>query len=421
MRLPCFAPALAEIPRARQHGHPDTSPQDRRLRIWPAMTAFPLTRSDALARLAQFTPRAGSAYGARRNFVSADGDHDDVSRLSAALRRRVIAEDEVVRTVLAAHPFERAEKFIAEVFWRTYWKGWLEARPGLWTQTLGEAALQQANPAIARAASAAIEGRTGIAAFDHWARELAETGYLHNWARMQVASIWTFTLGLPWQLGASWTYDRLIDADPASNTLSWRWVAGLHTAGKAYLADADRIAAMTGNQLHASGLASLASIPQDTPLFPRTPLRNPMTPDPARPTIVLITPEDCSLETELPAINIRAVATTQNIAFCGADRVAQSDALTRAAAHWQCPAIENADDLGTLARAHGCTQIITGFAPVGPVAAALSQLAPALGAQGIALAEHQREWDRLAWPYCTKGFFQLKTRIPDLLRQQGLA
>jgi deoxyribodipyrimidine photolyase len=146
MRLPCFAPALAEIPRARQHGHPDTSPQDRRLRIWPAMTAFPLTRSDALARLAQFTPRAGSAYGARRNFVSADGDHDDVSRLSAALRRRVIGEDEVVRAVICgAIPLNVLIKFIAEVFWRTYWKGWLEARPGVWAQAL-EANLRCSKP-----------------------------------------------------------------------------------------------------------------------------------------------------------------------------------------------------------------------------------------------------------------------------------
>lgn len=381
------------------------------------MTTFPLTRSAALARLEAFVPQAGSAYAARRNFVAANGEHRDVSRLSAALRRRVIGEDEVVRAVLSAHPSDRAEKFIAEVFWRTYWKGWLEARPGVWTQTLEAAASQQTNPAIARA----IEGRTGIAAFDHWAHELAETGYLHNWARMQVASIWTFTLGLPWQAGAAWTYDRLIDADPASNTLSWRWVAGLHTAGKAYLADADRIATMTDGALQAQGLAQEARIPQDTPLPPRVPLRAPHSPDPAQPTLVLITPEDCSLETVLPATDIRAVVTLPDAARSAADGIALSDALARAAAHWQCPAPENADDLSALARGLGCTQMVTGFAPTGPVATALAQMAPALAAQGVTLAEYQRDWDRLAWPHCTKGFFQLKSRIPALLREQAIA
>lgn len=381
------------------------------------MTTFPLTRRDALARLDAFVPQAGSAYAARRNFVSANGNHRDVSRLSAALRRRVIGEDEVVRAVLSAHLFERAEKFIAEVFWRTYWKGWLEARPGVWAQTLAAATLQQTDPAIARA----MEGRTGIAAFDHWARELAETGYLHNWARMQVASIWTFTLGLPWQSGAAWTYDRLIDADPASNTLSWRWVAGLHTAGKAYLADADRIATMTGGALQAHGLAREARIPQDMPLPPRVPLRAPHAPDPAQPTLVLITPEDCSLETVLPAMDIRAVVTLPDAARSAADGIALSDALARAAAHWQCPALANAGDLSALARGLGCTQIVTGFAPTGLVATALAQMAPALATQGITLAEYQRDWDRLAWPHCTKGFFQLKSHIPALLRERGIA
>ena len=385
------------------------------------MTAFPLTRSAALTRLDAFVPQAGSTYAARRNFVAADGDYRDVSRLSAALRRRVIGEDEVVRAVISAHPFDHADKFITEVFWRTYWKGWLEARSGVWAQALEAASLQQADPAIARTMAAAIEGRTGIAAFDHWAKELAETGYLHNWARMQVASIWTFTLGLPWQSGAMWTYDRLIDADPASNTLSWRWVAGLHTAGKAYLADAGRIAMMTGGLLHAEGLASEARIPQQAPLASSVPLRKPLAPDPAKPTLVLITPEDCSLEMVLPVLDVRAVATARDAVPSITDRIALTDALARAAAYWRCPSVDYADNLAGLARAYGCTQVVTGYAPAGQVAVTMSNLAPALAAQGIALAEHQREWDRLAWPHCTKGFFQLKSRIADLLRQHGIA
>lgn len=373
------------------------------------MDRFPLTRAAALERLERFVPRAGSAYGARRNLVDADGDHCNVSRLSAALRRRLIGEDEVVRAVLATHRFDKCEKFLAEVFWRTYWKGWLEQRPGVWSAYLADMDALQPGTQIAEA----MAGRTGIDAFDHWARELAETGYLHNWARMQVASIWIFTLGLPWQLGAQWFFERLIDADPAANTLSWRWVAGLHTAGKTYLADADRIAAMTGGRFRPDGLATVPRNPQGSTHPARTPVREAVVPDPALPTLVLITPEDCSLERVLPTLDVRAVAVADDLARNAWDRTALQDAAARAAAHWQCPT--GAGDIASIAAQNGCAQVVTGFAPVGPVATALADLRPQLATLGIALAEHQRAWDRECWPHCGKGFFNLKTEIPRLL------
>ncbi|WP_298287496.1 FAD-binding domain-containing protein [Novosphingobium sp.] len=381
------------------------------------MAHFPLTRTDAQARLATFAPRAGSAYGTRRNLVSASGQHDHVSRLSAALRRRLISEDEVVRTVLAHHRAEAAEKFLAEVFWRTYWKGWLEQRPAVWTQYLADVDRLSAQPGLIAAAEKAMAGRTGIPAFDHWAQELEDTGYLHNWARMQVASIWTFTLGLPWQLGAKWTFDRLIDADPASNTLSWRWVAGLHTPGKTYLASADRIAAMTGGKLTAHDLATIADV-ADVPAHPApTPPRKALRPDRTAPSIVLITPEDCSLEEVLDLTDVRAVAFA--LTANAADRTALTDAAARAEARWRCEATaaNDAAALAALAQQHGCAQIVTGFAPVGPVATTLAEWRKTLSAQGVTLAENLREWDRAGWPHCRKGFFQLRARIPDLLPQ----
>lgn len=378
------------------------------------MDRFPLTRAAALERLEQFAPRAGAVYGARRNLVDPQGDHGNVSRLSAALRRRLIGEDEVVRAVLAAHRLDKCEKFIAEVFWRTYWKGWLEQRPGVWKGYLADLDDFRPDTAVAEA----MAGRTGIDAFDHWARELAETGYLHNWARMQVASIWIFTLGLPWQLGAQWFFDRLIDADPASNTLSWRWVAGLHTAGKTYLADADRIAAMTGGRFRPESLATRAIMPDAFGHPPRTPLRTPVPLDPALPTLVLITPEDCSLETVLPALDVRAVVVAEDLARNAWDRTALEDAAARASAHWQCH--RDAGDVASLALRHECRQVVTGFAPVGPAATALSALGGRLSASGVTLVEHQREWDRLCWPHCGKGFFNLKSEIPRLLEGLGL-
>ena len=100
---------------------------------------------------------------------------------------------------------------------------------------------------------AAEQGRTGIDCFDAWSTELRETGWLHNHVRMWFASIWMFTLRLPWELGADFFARELIDFDPASNTLSWRWVAGLHTRGKNYVARADNIARYTQGRYNPAG------------------------------------------------------------------------------------------------------------------------------------------------------------------------
>ena len=91
-------------------------------------------------------------------------------------------------------------------------------------------------------------GATAIEPFNDWVRELKETGYLHNHARMWFASIWIHTLELPWYLGADFFLKHLLDGDEAVNTLSWRWVAGLHTKGKTYLARASNIEKYTNGR-----------------------------------------------------------------------------------------------------------------------------------------------------------------------------
>lgn len=159
----------------------------------------------------------------------------------------MILESEVVASLRAHWTFPAIEKFVQEVYWRTYWKGWLEQRPEAWTRW--KDAVPRLRDALGREQcsiwEAACLGQTGIAGFDDWARELVTTGYLHNHARMWFASIWIFTLRLPWELGAAFFYTHLLDGDAASNTLSWRWVAGLQTAGKTYLTRADNIAKYT--------------------------------------------------------------------------------------------------------------------------------------------------------------------------------
>ena len=135
-----------------------------------------------------------------------------------------------------------AEKFLGETCWRTYWKGWLELRPGVWSDYRAEVrGLVDRSTTTGRSATGTRPpppGGSGIGCVDAWAGELAEVGYLHNHARMWFASLWIFTLGLPWELGADFFLRHLLDGDPASNTLSWRWVAGLQTRGKTYLATA---------------------------------------------------------------------------------------------------------------------------------------------------------------------------------------
>lgn len=199
-------------------------------------------RDEALSRLDEFLPEV-SHYTARRNYARAG--NIGVSRLSPYLRYRLISEQEVLGRVLSVTEFSTAEKFIQEVVWRTYWKGALHRSPGIWRsfQDRTRALAAQVDSApwsdLYRAAQA---GQTHLVYFNEWVQELISTGYLHNHVRMWFASIWIFTFKIPWQLGAAFMYHHLLDGDPASNTLSWRWVAGLHTKGKTYLARADNIA-----------------------------------------------------------------------------------------------------------------------------------------------------------------------------------
>ena len=215
------------------------------------------TRAAALARLEEFLPDAGR-YAADRNFVRPG--HPNISRLSPWVQKRLLLEAEVVAAARERWSFEAVEKFVQEVYWRTYWKGWLEQRPEAWSRWV-EAVPRLRDSLSAEQRStleAALAGRTGIAGFDDWAKELVATGYLHNHARMWFASIWVFTLRLPWELGAAFFYEQLLDGDVASNTLSWRWVAGLQTPGKTYVARADNIAHYTDGR-HVPQASQLAS------------------------------------------------------------------------------------------------------------------------------------------------------------------
>ena len=382
---------------------------------------FPPTRDEALRRLTAFVPQAGLAYAAGRNTDPGPGQPTAVSRLSPYLRHRLITEKEIIAAVLAQHDARAAEKYVQEVLWRTYWKGWLETRPAVWARFCTERDHQAQAFAGSPTLHAAQTGQTGIEGFDDWASELVETGYLHNHTRMWFASIWIFTLKLPWSLGANFFLRHLIDADAASNTLSWRWVAGLQTPGKIYLASTDNIARNTNRRFAPKGLATEATALTELPLPGPLDLVEHRVASISEPAMLLVTSEDMHPESAFGAASpfVAAVVATDGQQLWGeaARRFLEGAALdttTRIGAFFGCPTTRHdslePERLLSAARAAGVRQIVTPYAPVGPVADALADISSRLAVEGVTLVQVRRRWDDRLWPHATKGFFPFKAR-----------
>ena len=205
---------------------------------------FKISREGAVKELNNFIETNLKDYSFKRNFDFGPNDKSNVSCLSPYITHRLITEFEVAKKVLGKYSFQKVEKFIQEIFWRVYWKGWLELRPQVWTDFIGDLKDIKDDKNYMKA----INGETEINCFNDWVRELKENNYLHNHTRMWFASIWIFTLNLPWQKGAEFFMKHLFDGDAASNTLSWRWVAGLQTKGKHYVAQSWNISKFTNNK-----------------------------------------------------------------------------------------------------------------------------------------------------------------------------
>jgi len=211
---------------------------------------FGTSRASAIEKLNKFVEQNLFEYSRLRNFDYGPSNRSNISCLSPYITHGLISELEVIKKSLSKFSFSKNEKFIQEVLWRTYWKGWLELRPTVWTDYLNE--LKKIREEFKDNANykKAIEGNTNIECFNEWINELKENNYLHNHARMWFASIWVFTLELPWQLGAEFFMKHLYDGDAAANTLGWRWVAGIQTQGKNYLASEWNIKKFTNNRFN---------------------------------------------------------------------------------------------------------------------------------------------------------------------------
>ena len=217
----------------------------------------------------KFIQKGLKDYSSKRNYDFGPKSRENTSNLSKYISHRIINEYDLIREVLSQYNLQKVDKFIQEVFWRVYWKGWLEHRPEVWREFV------DSDPTYSEEEyKKAINGETGIECFDDWVKELKTENYLHNHTRMWFASIWIFTLNLPWELGARFFMKHLFDGDAASNTLSWRWVAGIQTQGKNYLARESNIRKFT-NQRYTNTSLNENALPLENPkIYPLQEVRH---------------------------------------------------------------------------------------------------------------------------------------------------
>ena len=209
---------------------------------------FKPSREFAIEQLDNFIEKNLIEYSKLRNFDFGPDRRSNVSCISPYVNHGVVNESEIINKSLKKFSFIKNEKFIQEVLWRVYWKGWMELRPKVWTDFLNDLNEIKMKYQNNENYLNAINGKTNIDCFNYWVEELKKYNYLHNHTRMWFASIWIFTLELPWQLGAEFFMKHLFDGDSASNTLGWRWVAGIQTKGKHYSAQEWNIKKFTNNK-----------------------------------------------------------------------------------------------------------------------------------------------------------------------------
>lgn len=365
----------------------------------------------------------------RNHDLGPDSHCKQVTCLSPYIRHRLILESEVIQAALSRYSFQSIEKFIQEVYWRTYWKGWLEQRPQVWADFLSDLREFEEGKS-GNTYLSAVTGQTGIDCFDHWTQELKQTGYLHNHARMWYASIWIFTLNLPWQLGAAFFLEHLLDGDAASNTLSWRWVAGLQTVGKHYVARAENIQKFTAGRFNPKGLLNENPNPCiddriyvcDRKHIQIAPIINPSSNGQA----LLILDDDCCPEiSEIKGSNILAAAAifpesvekkhNYSPQVSQFKRSALEDALkrwhvTNGSSTIMLKGSNSSEQILNWYQATGARQLVILRSPTGPAADFIIEFEKE---SGIKINVLTRKYDQELWPFARAGFFQFKKNIRD--------
>ena len=402
------------------------------------MLFLPSTRAAALERLSSFQ-RTVARYDDARSVVHPD--HEGVSRLSLALRHRLVTEREVVQKVSDTHGLHNAQKFVQEVCWRMYNKGRLEAHPHVWADYRDALTRirQSASEATLERAAMVAGGESGVAVMDAFAKELLETGYLHHRARMWWASFWIHVEGLPWQLGADWFLRHLHDADPATNTLNWRWVAGLQGGAQPYVvrrAHLERLCAPIYLQDEA-GLERLDA-PKVRPLVVPESRRRaaqvqrdyPSAPFTASERFgVWVHGEDCHIEStplnrlRPQAIAAFSVAKDERHSESAVERlrdVVLTDTVARAVRWYDTPgrvyaSHSLADSLRSWAMSECLSEIHTMAPFIGPLADEMPHITRSLASHGITLRLLRRPWDKCVLPLASGSFFRFFKDVQPFL------
>ena len=382
------------------------------------------TRQDAVNKLNTFINNGLNSYSSQRNFDLGPQNHTNVSNLSPFIRKRIIHEVEVLNECLKVKKYQHIEKFVQEVFWRTYWKGWLEGRPEVWEiykKSINQLVDQHKFGFRKKNYQNALNASTGIDCFDFWVNELIEFGYLHNHSRMWFASIWIHTLNLPWQLGANFFLTHLLDGDPASNTLSWRWVAGLHTQGKSYLANEDNINKFTQNRFKSKKNLSLKPKIFDYDVYEYKPR--------------IFEDFDKKLENENVLINLNNISYNKKTFdifldnnICLIENMVKNDNSERVKAfnkkvledyisvlkkkNARLKIFKDDSDFINYLNKNNCKQIFTFYPSVGRQKDLLNSLAKE---NNLNLTFIHDDFDQMCWPFASSGFFKFKKKIPFFL------
>ncbi len=203
---------------------------------------FPPTRAAALARIAAVRP---ADYARSRNAIEGA-----VTQLSPYITHGFVSLPEVLAGVAARHRLDVQHKFVFELGWREYFRHVWQHRGVAILNSLHEGLLPEHayNPEVP---ADIRQARTGVPAIDMAVYTLYATGYLHNHARMWLASYVVHLRKVHWRAGADWLVAHLLDGDLASNHLSWQWVAGTGSS-KPYLFNADNVARYAPRNWHSS-------------------------------------------------------------------------------------------------------------------------------------------------------------------------
>ena len=373
---------------------------------------FEASRAKAIEKLDHFIENNLTDYSKLRNFDLGPEGRSNVSCLSPYITHGILSEKEIIKKSLDKFSFAKNEKFIQEVLWRTYWKGWLELRPNVWNDYLIELKKIREDFKDNKEYLNAIEGKTNIECFNYWVNELKENNYLHNHSRMWFASIWIFTLELPWQLGAEFFMQHLYDGDAASNTLGWRWVAGIQTQGKHYLASEWNIKKFTNNRFQNIKLNENAppKISEKTYSIIRQDFSNPQ--DIERKNLVVFE-NNLSFEiTDFKENNFKKIyivaVKNENRAIKLSEKAVKfkslliNDQQQRLKDNSiECEVI----DISEIKNIENCF----GLYPT------VGENLDYLNSNNIKLDFLYRDLDRFSWQYCNKGFFNFKNYIPKII------